>query len=422
MASNTNIQVSSLDFADIKQNFINYLQSQNTFKDYNFTGSAMSTLLDILAYNTVYNGFYLNMVANEMFLDSALQRSSVVSHAKLLNYVPQSASGAVALINLTFNGVTTSTFTLPKYTNFMSEAVNGVNYNYVTTDSSIVSVTNGQAIINGVEIKQGLQQSYAFTVNSTTNPRYIFEIPDSGIDTSTMVVSVQQSSTNNSTQVFSPTTDYLALTPTSAVYFLQEASDSNYQIYFGDGVLGQQLQDGNIVNVNYITTKGSAGGLANSFILTDSVGSYTSVSVTTYQQASQGADKESIDSIKYQAPKAFAAQGRAVSKNDYITALQQNNLGIQFDAVSVWGGEENNPPVYGQVFISVKPAGAYDLTQAQKNMIVNQVLKPISVVTVEPTLVDPQYTFIQVNADVIYQQSQTPMSPSMFRIWDLRIN
>jgi hypothetical protein len=412
MASNTNIQVASLDFSGIKQNFINYLQNQNTFKDYNFSGSTLSTLLDVLAYNTQYNAFYLNMVANEMFLDSALQRSSVVSHAKLLNYVPQSAVGPVAVINVTFNGVTTSTFTIPQYTNFLSEAINNVNYNYVTIKELTVPVVANTATFNGVEIKQGSVKNYNFVADSTSNPQYIFEIPDPNIDTSTMVVTVQQSSSNSSYQIFNPTTNYLALTPTDPVYFLQESVNGNYQIYFGDGILGQQLDDGNIIKVTYISTKGTMGGSANGFSLMSSVGYHTSSVITPYLAATQGKNKESIQSIKFQAPKSFAAQGRAVTKNDYITLLQQNNLGITFDAVNVWGGEENIPPAYGQVFVALKPTGAYDLTDTQKKLIVNEVLKPYSILTVEPTVVDPDYTYIQVSANVLYNPSQTTLTPS----------
>jgi len=412
MASNTNIQVSSLDFGNIKQNFINYLQAQSTFKDYNFTGSAMSTLLDVLAYNTQYNAFYLNMVANEMFLDSALQRSSVISHAKLMNYVPQSAIGARAEINLTVNNITTTTLTLPKYTNFLSEPVNGVNYNYVTTTSSTVPVINNVANFNGLVLKQGVVRNYKFTVNSSSNPNCIFEIPDANIDTSTLQVSVQQNSSNNSYQVYNKTTDYLALGPTDTVYYIQEAINGNYQIYFGDGILGAKLSDGNIVNITYISTSGAAGGLANNFVLMDSISVNSISTVKTTQKASQGKDKESIDSIKFQAPKAFSAQGRAVNKNDYITLLQQNNLGISFDAVSVWGGEENVPPVYGQVFVSLKPKGSYNLTSTQKQLLIENVLRPISMLTVEPTIVDPDYTYIQVNANVVYDQKKTPKSAS----------
>jgi hypothetical protein len=415
MASNTNIQVASLDFGGIKQNFINYLKTQDTFKDYNFSGSALSTLLDVLAYNTQYNAFYLNMVANEMFLDSALQRSSVVSHAKLLNYVPHSAVGPVALINLRFTGVTTSSFTLPKYTNFLSEAINNVNYNYVTLYDTTVPVTSNTAILNAIEIKQGTVQNYTFTVNSTTNPKYIFEIPDKNIDTSTITVTVQQSVSNSAYQVFNATTNYLELIPTDPVYFLQEAVNGNYQIYFGDGILGQQLSDGNVVKISYVSTKGTAGGLANSFTTMTKFANHSTVTITPYLAATTGEDKESIDSIKFQAPKAFASQGRAVTKNDYITLLQQNNLGITFDAVNVWGGEENNPPVYGQVFIALKPTGAYDLTATQKQLITNQVLVPYGVVTVKPTIVDPDYTYIQLSSNVLFNQSQTSLTPSAIK-------
>ena len=407
MASNTNIQVTNLDFGDIKQNFINYLQSQDTFKDYNFQGSSMSVLLDILAYNTQYNSYYLNMVANEMFLDSALQRSSVVSHAKLMNYVPKSAIGPVAQINVSFSGVNTTTFTIPKYTNFISESIDGVNYNYVTTNSTTASVSNNTVSFTGVEIKQGRPLTYVFTVDSTSNPNYIFEIPDTGIDATTMAVSVQQSSSNTYYDIYNSTINYLELTPKDLVYFLQEATNGNYQIYFGDGVLGKQLSDGNIVRVNYISTDGTAGGLANNFVLMDNLGG--TAAVTPMQAASQGKNRESISSIKFQAPKAFASQGRAVSKNDYITAVQQNSLGISFDAVSVWGGEENVPPVYGQVFIAMKPAGAYDLTINQKELILSQVLRPISVLTVEPVIVNPDYTYIQVSANVAYNSSKTAL-------------
>lgn len=413
MASNTNIQVASLDFSSIKQNFINYLQSQDTFKDYNFSGSGLSTLLDVLTYNTQYNAYYLNMVANEMFLDSALQRSSVVSHAKLMNYVPQSPVAPVAQINLSFSGITTTNFTIPKYTNFISGVMpDGTHYPYVATDTYTTSVSGGVASFTGVELKQGTVATYTYTVDSTTNPKYLFEIPDADIDTSTLVVRVQQSISNTSYQIFNSTVDYLGLTPTDAVYFLQEAVNGNYQIYFGDGVLGQQLSDGNIVLVNYISTKGTAGGLANSFQLMDNLGNPTQPVVTTYQAATQGKDKETIDSIKFQAPKAFASQGRAVSKNDYINIIQQNNIGIQFDAVSVWGGEENNPPVYGQVYVALKPKGSYSLTPTQKQLLISEVIKPISVLTVEPIIVDPDYTYMQVSANVLYSPSMTTLTSS----------
>jgi len=407
MASNTNINITQLDFSSIKSNFITYLQSQNTFKDYNFEGSAMSVLLDVLAYNTQYNAYYLNMVANEMFLDSSLQRSSVVSHAKLLNYTPKSAIAPSAEISLTFSGTANAAFTLPKFTSFTSEAIDGVNYNFVTVDAETVNATNNTATFNNVTIKQGIPASYRYTVNSTSNPSYTFQIPDATIDTTTIEVSVQVSSTNSSSTVYNSASNYLTLDSTSAVYFLQESLNGNYEIYFGDGVLGKLLSDGNIVNISYVATDGTMAAGANNFVLMDSISGYTTLQIFPVVPASDGGSKEGIDSIKFQAPKAFSAQGRAVSKNDYITAIQQNTLGYSFDAVNVWGGEENIPVVYGQVFVCLKPAGSYSLTQTQKQRLVAEVIKPISVLTVVPTIVDPDYTYIQVNASVYYMAENT---------------
>jgi len=410
MAANTNTQVVNLDFDTLKRSFITYLQGQNTFKDYNFEGSGMSVLLDVLSYNTQYNAYYLNMVANEMFLDSATQRSSVVSQAKVLNYTPKSAIAPTATVNVIVNNVGVSSLTLPAYLNFGSAAINGVNYTFVNPDSYTVNVVSNTATFNNVEIKQGVPATYNFTVDSSTNPTYTFEIPDASIDTTTIKVLVQQSSSNSSYDIFKPATNYLTLDGSSKVYFLQESLNGNYQIYFGDGILGQQLNDGNIVNVNYLSTEGTSGAGANSFVLMNTVSGYAPSAVNSVTPATQGGDKESIDSIKFQAPKAYAAQGRAVSKNDYITAIQQNSLGISFDAVNVWGGEENNPPVYGQVFVSLKPAGAYNLTETQKQRIISEVINPISVLTVTPTIVDPDYTYLKLTLNVYYDPSKTSLT------------
>ena len=406
-AANSYIQLAGLDFNTIKSNFINYLKGQDTFKDYNFEGSGLSVLTDVLAYNTQYNAFYLNMVANEMFLDTALQRSSVVSHAKLLNYTPKSAIAPTAFIKVQANNVTTSSLTLPAYTNFLSESVNGVNYNFVTTDNTTVNVSANTAIFNDIEIKQGLPVRYSFVVDSTSNPQYTFELPDSSIDTTTLQVKVQKSVSNSSYSIYNVSTDSLTLTPASEVYFLQEALNGNYQVYFGDGILGKKLDDGNVIIVSYIITQGTLAADANNFVLMDSVSGFNTVTVYGVTPASTGGEKESIDSIKYQAPKSYSAQNRAVTKEDYITLIQQNKLGYSFDAVNVWGGEENDPPVYGQVFICLKPTGSYTLTQTQKQKLTQQTIKPVSVMTVEPTIVDPDYTYIKLNVNVVYDSKKT---------------
>ena len=410
--ANSNIQMTDLDFNNIKNNLKTYLQAQDTLKDYNYEGSALSTLLDILAYNTQYNSFYLNQVANEMFLDTAIQRGSVVSQAKVLGYVPKSALAPSAEVNLSFTGVTDTSLTLPKFTTFMSEAIDGVNYNFVSTDSQTVNVSGGTAAFENVTLKQGIPATVSYTVNSITNPSYTFQIPETNVDTTTISVIVQQSSSNSSSQVYTPAASYSTLTENSIVYFLQESITGTYEIYFGDGVLGKLLTDGNIVYISYIVTQGSSAAGANNFVLMDSVSGYSTYTLTPVVEASQGGTKESISSIKFQAPKSYAAQGRAVSKNDYITAIQQNLLGYSFDAVNVWGGEQNNPPVYGQIFISLKPTGAYNLTTTQKQQIIEDVIKPISVLTVSPTIIDPDYTYIKLTVNVFYDPNKTTQTSS----------
>jgi len=408
--ANSNVQIADLDFNLIKNNLKTFMQSQTVLQDYNFEGSALSTLLDVLAYNTQYQAYYLNMVANEMFLDTAIQRDSVVSHAKLLDYVPKSAIAPSAVINIAFNNVTNPSLILPKFTRFISESIDGVNYNFVTTDSYSVNTVENTATFNAVTLKQGLPTSVNFAVDSTQNPTYTFQIPDLNVDTTTIQVTIQQSSSNASIQVFNPSTDYLVLDGSSQVYFLQEGQGGRYEIYFGDGILGQQLVDGNIVNITYVVTSGTAAAGANNFVLMSPVSGYADTTITPVSPATQGGAQESIASIKYQAPKAYAAQGRAVTNQDYQTLIQQNKLGFSFDAVSVWGGENNTPPVYGQVFVAVKPTGALTLTEVQKQRLINEVISPNSMITITPQIVDPDYVYLKVTANVLINAKKTNLS------------
>jgi hypothetical protein len=363
-----------------------------------------------LAFNTQYNAFYLNQVANEMFLDTALQRSSVVSHAKKLGYTPKSATAPQAFINLTMNQVTTPTLTLPKYTQFLSESIDGINYNFVTTEDTTVNVSSNTAIFTDVEIKQGIPTTFSYTVDLTSNPKLVFEIPESTVDTSTLSVIVQTSAGDSSSEKYTLTTNVLSADENSKVYFLQESVTGKYQIQFGNGVIGKKLTQGNIVRISYLITQGTSSYGANSFILMGTVGTFSNNVVTPVSAATVGGEKESIDSIKYQAPKSYFAQGRAVTKEDYVTMLQQNTLGITFDSVNVWSGEQNDPPVYGQVFICAKPSGSYSLTQTQKQRLIADVIKPVSVMTVEPVFVDPDYTYLQLTVDVLYDAAKTSLS------------
>jgi hypothetical protein len=415
--ANSNIQMTDLDFNTIKNNLKTYLRSQDTLKDYNYEGSALSVLLDVLAYNTQYNAYYLNMVANEMFLDTALQRSSVVSQAKLMNYTPKSAIAPTATINLTMNAVSDPTLTLPKFTPFMSEAIDGVNYTFVTTDSytSTVDLGTNQAEFTNVKLKQGTPAALSYTVNSTNNPKYVFSLPAENIDTTTLQVLVQSSSSNTSVEIYTAAENYLTLNGKSLVYFLQENVSGSYDVSFGDGILGKKLTDGNIVLLSYITTFGSDSYGANNFVLMNSIGGYSNATIFPITSTTKGSLRESIDSIKYQAPKSYSAQKRAVTKEDYITVIQQNNLGYNFDAVNVWGGQENDPPVYGQVFVAIKPSGAYVLSATQKERLIADVIRPVSIVTVEPTIVDPDYTYIQLTANVFYDPRKTNLTASQIK-------
>lgn len=409
--ANSNIQITDLDFNNIKNNLKTFLKSQNTLKDYNYEGSALSTLLDVLAYNTQYNAYYLNMVANEMFLDSAVQRGSVISHAKLLNYTPKSYLAPTAKINLKINNVSDTALTLPAYTTFLSEAIDGINYKFVTIDSHTVPVSNNTAMFSDVYIKQGTPTTLNYTVqDSVQNPNFVIKIPDAGVDTTTIKITVRESTSNSSSEVYTEAKNYLELSGTSKVFFLEEGTDEKYQISFGDGVLGKKLFNGNVVIVQYIVTKGSAAAAANSFVLMNSINGYSNNIVYPINSATTGGDKETISSIKFQAPKSYAAQGRAVTTEDYITAIQQNRLGFSFDAVNVWGGEENIPPVYGQVFVSMKPSGALILTDIQKDRIIKDLIRPISMMTVTPTIVDPDFTFLKITTNVVVNAKRTTLS------------
>lgn len=406
--ANSKLQITDLDFTSIKTNIVDFLRSQDTFKDYNFSGSALSTLIDVLAYNTQYNAYYLNMVANEMFLDSSLQRSSVISHAKLLNYTPQSTVAPSAVVDLVVSGIPSGVniITLPRYSQFTSEVINGKSYAYVNTDLNTTTVTNNSATFSNVIIKQGVALTFTYGFDSASNINSSFELPDSSIDTSTLLIQVYPTPSSTEYSVYALVDDYLSLTAESEIYFLNEKTNGNYEISFGDGILGKKLINGSKISVSYLTTTGSESTGANNFVLSSGIEGYTTV-VNSISPSTGGKEKESTDSIKFTAPKSFFSNNRAVTKEDYVAILQQNKLGITFDAVSVWGGQENNPPIYGQIFISLKPTGGYSLTQTQKQRLITEVIKPISVVTIEPTIVDPDYTYVKIDTNVYYNPQKT---------------
>jgi hypothetical protein len=405
----TPLIISELDFDTIKQNLKTFMQSQAEFSDYNFDGSGLSVLLDVLAYNTHYMSYYLNMVANESFLDTAQLRESVVSLAKLLGYVPRSRVASQATINVSFQEVTggsNSAMTLPKFTKFTSSPLNGTAYTFVSVEQRVSSKdANGFFNFENVQIKEGNPVSYVFSYDSQTNSKQIFVLPDVGIDTSTLTVQVQRSTTDYALETFELATDSTSVISTALVYYLEENRLGRYQISFGDGILGKSLDNGNIVIVSYVVTSGEPANGIRIFTLSDNPMPGAVMTVELVTESSAGTTAETTDQIKFTAPKSFIAQNRAVTKNDYIALINRNYP--YFDSVAVWGGEENVPPVYGKIFFSCKPRGNYEITQTEIQHIKDNVISPISVLTVTPEYVAPDYNYMNFIVDVVYDQRKT---------------
>ncbi len=404
------LKVAELDFDTIRDNLKQYLKSQSEFSDYNFEGSGMSVLLDLLSYNTHYMGYYLNMVANEMFIDTALTRQSVVSHAKLLGYTPRSRVSARAAVNLTITPVandSNSAVLIPRFTRFVSETKDGSNYVFVTPSSRVVTknASTGLFVAENVEIKEGQPTGITFTYDEQTNQKQYFEIPDSNIDTSTLQVVVQASAENANQETYILAQDATNVDSEARVFYLEENKNGKYQIYFGDNIIGKKLVNGNIVVLTYIITNGIAANGLRNFRLLDTILNSSTSNVSLVNESSSGAIAEDIEKIRFTAPKAYISQNRAVTKNDYIALINRDYP--YFEAVNVWGGEENVPPVYGKVFFSAKPLGGYEITASEIESVKKNILKPFSVLTVTPEYVPADYTYVNVKSEVWYDPTKT---------------
>lgn len=392
--------ITDLEFETIKTNLKAFLQTQTTFLDYNFEGSALSVLINLLAYNTYYNAYYFNMLANEMFIDSAQVRNSLLSHAKSLNYVPVSRRAPTATVDIVVTppgGNTQSVLTLDRFTEFQSEAIDGVNYTFVNNGAQTVYKENGVFPFTGLELKAGTPQVATFTHDVASNPTSQFELPNDDVDTSTILVTVQASAVNTSSEVFALSSDITDSTSNTAVYYLSTAPNNKYKLTFGDGAISKALANGNIVIATYLTTAGDAANKANSFA-TGSIGGFSNVIVTPVSSASGGSERESDDAIRVNAPLAYTAQGRAVTQKDYEVLLKSLYPNIQ--SIFVWGGDENIPPVYGKVYVSIAPKAGVVINEAEKVRIVSELLTPISILTVTPVLVDPDYVYLKFESNV----------------------
>lgn len=409
------LRVTELDFDTIKANLKTFLKQQTEFQDYDFDGAGLSILLDILAYNTHYNAYYLNMVANESFLDTALLRDSVVSHAKSLGYIPYSSKAPVAIIDFTIesNNTTSGTCTLPQGFSFLSSQIDSKAYNFVVVQDTTVTKSNTKYIFEDLQIYEGQFISYSFSFEKSSNPKSIFQLPDPNIDTTTLRVSVTPNSANSAAKIYQKVTDVLDITSDSEVFFLQEGRGGLYQIYFGNDVIGKSLPDGSIVTATYLVTSATEANKANTFIATSSVVDSTGSALTNFlinpkSSASGGSLRESVDSIKFSASARFSTQNRLVTNKDYATYILNSYPNIE--SISVWGGEDNEPPVYGKIFVSLKPKENYYISEAEKQRIVSEIIDPKSVISVSTEIVDPTYLYILIDVDARYDPKKTTVT------------
>jgi len=397
----TKLQVTELDFDDIKNNLKTYMKNQTEFTDYNFEGSGLSTIIDLLAYNTHYLAMNANMAVNESFLDTATLRSSVVSHAKTLGYTPRSARAPVAYVDVTLNSFTGGSATISKGTKFTTK-VNDSTYGFVVNAAQTVSPVNGITRFVNLPIYEGTLVTAKYTVDSANlDKKYM--VTDARADTTTLKVSVQNSVSDATLTTYTLATDISQVTKTSDVYFLQEVEDGKFEVYFGDGVVGSKPTDGNIVILEYIVTNKDKANGASVFSGT-SVGGESDITVATLVSASGGAEPETIESIKYNAPLDYSSQGRAVTTQDYKTIVPQ--VYADTKAIQVWGGEDNNPPRYGQVYLAIKTQSGVNLTQAQKDSIV-KLLDGYNIASVRPTIVDPEITKLRLTSTVKFDSKST---------------
>jgi len=414
MADNASkLAVSELDFDNIKTNLKQFLGDQNEFADYNFDASAMSVLLDLLSYNTHYNAFYLNMIANEMFLDTASIRSSVVSRAKHLGYTPVSMKGAKAYVDLTITPADDpATIVIAKDTQFTS-SVDGVAYTFCTSNSATVNVNaNGVYTTANVELTQGIPLTHKYTAN-TSDPDQRFILPNANTDTSTLTVKLQISATNSNLHTYTAANDTTTVNSTANVYFLEEDEEGRYEVTFGDGTIGRALVTGNIIILSSLIADGDAPNGAKTFSPVSGVGGYSNVIVSTVTNAVGGAERDSISTIKFNAPKNYQAQNRAVTISDYKRLLERDYPAAE--SVIAWGGEEHDPPVYGKVYLAIKPQTGLTLSSATKSYIADTVLGGRNIVSITPEVVDPDYMYITVTSTISYDSTRTTESAEQIK-------
>ena len=422
MAIERRISASELDFDQIKTNLVAYMKATDTtFNDYNYEGSAMSTIIDVLAYVTHINSMNANFALNETFLDTSQLRSSVVSHAKLLGYTPRSIAPSIAYVDLVMaKGTATPLWnhdgantplplTMTRGTKF-NTTIDGVNYPMFNSDTTTINydATLGWKFSN-IKLEQGTLSSITYTYQNNTFETYV--IPVNDVNTASVKVSVTDSAATNTTKVYALNKNMVTLDNTSEVYFLEESRDGYYEVKFGDNIIGKRPDNGNTVTIEYASIgSGTDVNGASVFTMTDSLNGNANETITLVTKATGGGTRESLEAIKFNAPLAHISQNRAVTPDDYKAIIK--NEFADLEAVAVWGGEDHDVPDYGKVYVSIKPLSAETLTAAQKTTIKEQILKPKNVVSITPVLVDPEYTYIDLEVFFKYNPNKATVTAS----------
>ena len=409
-------QVANLDFEQIKSTLKDYLKAQSDFTDYDFEGSAISNLIDVLAYNTYYTAFNTNMVVNELFIDSASLRDNVVSIAKQLGYTPKSKTSPTAYIDFTVdytNPTSDTELNLRAGTGFISTFDNTI-YQYVVEKTAKASVVNNKAVFTNVPLREGTRITQTFTVD-TSQKSQKFVLDNPSIDTNTILVSVYPTG-GSFNEPYLQADNILGVDSTSKVFFLEEIADDRYELIFGDGVLGKKLEDNAQIVVTYISTSGSVSNGVKSFVFSGVLVNGGGITPSSYNvvvdssvPAAGGEEAETTDRIKFNAPKTFGTQDRAVTAEDY-GAIVRNIYPATSDII-IFGGEDQDPPDYGKVFVVLKPKDASYLTSLTKNQIVTE-LKKYVVASVEPVIVDPAVLHVELTSHIYYNGSITDSPPS----------
>lgn len=398
------LTTSELDLQNYKSSLKTFLSQQDQFKDYDFEGSNMSVLLDLLAYNTYMNGVYLNLVGSEMFLDTAQLRESIVSHAKELNYTPRSRTSPIAYVDLTITPTDApDSITIPKYYEINGRTEDNTTYFFTTDEAIVIRANNGVYKAANVAVYEGNIVKEVFIANASA--RYILQ--SANVDVQSINVTVKESNTATVETKWNRETFLFGLDNADEVYFVQGAEDHLFEVVFGNGDIGKALVDGNLVTIAYRETNGLDANGVEIFTAPNAIQGYTNISVATVAPASQGAEHETDDEIKFNAPRYFPTQNRAVTVEDYIALTKQAFPSLE--VVTAYGGEDTEPKQYGKVIVAAKPFGGTKLPTPLKNQMYN-FLKERSSISIDPVIVDPEYFFAEVVTEVLYNINLTTRS------------